>query len=298
MTHPDCISPQMSEWLAEAWAQEAEIRAVAVDGAQVRYRAWNLGDTSKPGLLFVHGFLGHARWWDHIAPHFCARYRVIAADYTGMGDSDWRAAYTREQYSHELLAVAQDAGFDRLTIISHSFGSVSALWAAHLARELVERTIVVDAKVFDLSTQLPLNPSAGKRYPDFETALARYKLLPPGRWPVAEILNYVGRHSLKQTEQGEWTWKFDPILLDTVTRDTSLSTRLRGLELPVDFIYGEHSEVATENIRSTFVAQMPQCGKLVTVPLSHHHVMIEQPVGLVAALNGLLARGHAASRLR
>ena len=288
----------MSEWLAEAWAQEAEIRAVAVDGAQVRYRAWNLGDTSKPGLLFVHGFLGHARWWDHIAPHFCARYRVIAADYTGMGDSDWRAAYTREQYSHELLAVAQDAGFDRLTIISHSFGSVSALWAAHLARERVERTIVVDAKVFDLSTQLPLNPSAGKRYPDFETALARYKLLPPGRWPVAEILNYVGRHSLKQTEQGEWTWKFDPILLDTVTRDTSLSTRLRVLELPVDFIYGEHSEVATENIRSTFVAQMPQCGKLVTVPLSHHHVMIEQPVGLVAALNGLLARGHAASRLR
>jgi hypothetical protein len=44
---------------------------------------------------------------------------------------------------------------------------------------------------------------------------------------------------------------------------------------------------------AAFLANMPACGAPIIVPLSHHHIMIEQPVGLVAALNGLLAHPRA-----
>lgn len=277
----------LSEWLAEAWAQPASVGEVEVEGAVVRYRGWGLEDVDKPGLVFVHGFLAHARWWDHIAPRFTDRYRVIAPDFTGMGDSDRRPVYSRRQYAHETIAAARDAGFTQATVVAHSFGGVSSLFAATLAPGLVERVIIIDAHVFRGEIQGGVEVQAEKYYPSFDAALARYRLLPPGMWPDPDILDYLARASIRETDQG-WSWKFDPEAFRAVHRE-KLREELRGLPLTVDFIHASNSEVVGDAELQAFLDNMPRCGVPVDVPLSHHHVMIEQPVGLVAALNGLLA---------
>lgn len=132
-----------------------------------------------------------------------------------------------------------------------------------------------------------------KFYPSFEAAFERYRLMPPGEWPDPHVLAYVARHSIRQVADGVWGWKFDPETFRTVHRET-LGQAFEGLALPVDFIHAENSDVVGPVELADFLDRMPGCGPAVTVPLSHHHVMIEQPVGLVAALNGLLARPWAA----
>jgi len=290
MTVAESYDTAFSQWLEGAWAKKPELRSVSVEGARVSYRAWNLDDKEKPGLLLTHGYIGHGGWWDHIAPHFLDKYRVIAPDLTGMGDSEWRPEYSREQYGREFLAVARDAGLDRVVIACHSYSSISALWATHLAPDLIERVIVIDALVFEIP-QRDVMITTTRRYPDMESMLGRYKLMPPGRWPLPQVLDYVARRSCRLTDEGDWTWKFDPTIMQAAIGNP-LSEKMNGMHLPVDYIYGEHSEIATEAVRNRFLAGMPGCGQMVAIPLSHHHVMIEQPVGLIAALKGVLAQPH------
>ena len=291
MPSPDPAPSPLSQWLEAAWSRQADVRAVEVEGATVRYRDWGLPDglgADAPGLLFVHGFLAHAHWWDHIAPHFADHHHVIAPDFSGMGDSDRRGGYSRRQYAREILAALADAGMSGATIVAHSFGAISSLLAAQLAPEIVRRVIVLDAFVFrPHPLALPARVETEKRYATREEALARYRLRPAGRWPVPEIMAYLALHSLRE-EDGMWGWKFDPGIFASIDKE-QLRDELRGLAVPVDFVRAAHSEAVDDTAMAAFVANMPFCGRPVTVPLSHHHLMIEQPVALVSALGGLLA---------
>jgi len=191
------------QWLRDAWAVPAERRELAVEGATVSYRDWGRGDgvADTSGLVFVHGFLAHARWWDHIAPHFRSRYHAIATDLTGMGDSDWRPAYDRRQYARETIAALRHAGIRRATIVAHSFGSLSSLYAAVLAPDLIERVIIIDGYVFRTEPgAMSETVQPEKRYATRDEALARYRLRPPGLWPVPEIVDYVAAHSVREID--------------------------------------------------------------------------------------------------
>jgi pimeloyl-ACP methyl ester carboxylesterase len=294
--HATSATPEpLVHWLEAAWSRVPVVRTVGVEGAAVSYRDWGAPLRDKaapsPGLVFVHGFLAHARWWDHIAPHFADRFQVIAPDFSGMGDSARRPAYSRRQYAHETLAALRDAGIGRATIVAHSFGSVSSLYAAKLAPELIERVVILDAHVFRPEVTEPdgtRQAEPEKRYASREEALARYRLIPPGRFPIPEVVDYLARHSLREID-GQWGWKFDPRTFVSSDRER-LREDLGGLAVPVEFVRAANSEVVGDDELAAFVANVADCGEPVTVPLSHHHLMIEQPVALVAALQGLLAR--------
>src|SRR5690606_37324948 len=97
----------------------------------------------------------------------------------------------------------------------------------------------------------------------------------------------LARHSLREVN-GEWGWKFDPEIFREATKER-IRDELRGVPIPTTFIHGGDSEVVGLAEVANFVAHAPACRGIVTVPVSHHHIMIEQPIGLVAALSGILA---------
>src|SRR5437764_7279399 len=43
----------------------------------------------RPPLILLHGIARHAHTFDHVAPEFAKRYRVLAVDMRGHGDSAW-----------------------------------------------------------------------------------------------------------------------------------------------------------------------------------------------------------------
>lgn len=281
----------LSAWLRAAWGSPAEVRAVEVEGAIVRYRGWGLDQTDKPGLILAHGVLAHARWWDHIAPHFVGRYRVVAPDFTGMGDSGRRPAYSRAQYARELIAVARHAGLRDVASVAHSFGATPALHAAMIEPRLFQRVIAIDARVFHDHTGKELPRQEERSYATLDEALSRYRLIPPSAGVDPEILAYVARHSVLRGDDGRWKWKFDPATL--VPNDRAGMVREMSFRrLPVDLIRGGASAFLTDEHIASFRRHMPACGDPVEVPMANHHVLLEQPVALLAAINGLLSRPH------
>lgn len=277
----------IEQWLQHNWAQHPETFTVDVDGAAIACRGWNLAD-DLPGLVLVHGFRAHARWWDHIAPALADAYRVVALDLSGMGDSDRRENYSRAQNARDVLGVARHCGMVPATIVAHSFGAIGSMMAAQMAPECVERLVVIDSALPTRDDLVHTIPSVPQRfYPDEETAISRYRLIPPGGWPHPSVLAHIARHSVRQSAQG-WTWKFDTRLPEGYNAE-DYRDALFGIEVPVDVIHGDLTEIMTEPRRAQLRDMAHRLGKEVVIPACHHHVLIEQPAALVAALRALFA---------
>ncbi|HVF16805.1 MAG TPA: alpha/beta hydrolase, partial [Steroidobacteraceae bacterium] len=149
------------DWFTKALAAPTESHFANVDGTAVHYLSWNAGDVGKPGLVFAHGFRAHARWWSFIAPFFLSRFRVVALDFPGMGDSAARNEYEWSDFSKSIAGVIHHAGFERATLIGHSFGGSQVARACVEVPQLIERAIIIDSYI-------PVPEVEGRRPPRLE----------------------------------------------------------------------------------------------------------------------------------
>lgn len=277
------------EWFTRALAAPCESNYVDAAGTALHYLSWNAHETHKPGLLFAHGFRAHARWWSFIAPFFTERYRVAALDFSGMGDSGGRDEYNDENYSRDLLAVIDHAGFGRPAVVGHSFGGGRVLHTCAHHPERIQRAVIIDSFVQLNDGEPKLRPSELRRkkiYPTYEAARARFRLVPAQSRAAGYIVNHVAEHSIKRVDDG-WTWKFD----DTRPRlrvQRNLWSMLASIETPTAYVYGDSSAVVSHELANEIVSLIPKCRGPIAIPESHHHVLLDQPLSLVAALRALL----------
>ncbi len=276
-------------WIEEAWSRPGEPRTTEVDGASVAFLGWSLDRRDLPGLVFAHGFQAHARWWDHIAPWFADRFRVIAVDFSGFGDSDHRRAYSRRQHGRELLDAAASAGIERPTVVAHSYGALATLAACHHMPERVGRAILIEAWLGVLDGGVVEMPTSGNRtYPDLATALGRYRLAPPGGWPEPMLVEHVARQSLRRTDDGAgWRFKFDGRAPESLNDDGPTEV-YRDTTVPLAYVHGDRSDVVDAADIARCQALLATCAPPIAVPMAHHHVMLEAPTTLVAVLSALL----------
>ena len=56
-------SESAPEWFQRAINQPTRSHYADAGGTRIHYLSWNEHETEKDGLLFLHGFRGHAHWW-------------------------------------------------------------------------------------------------------------------------------------------------------------------------------------------------------------------------------------------
>src|SRR4029453_9289081 len=79
------------------------------------------GDPQAQPVLLTHGFYDHARSFDTFAPLLAARYRVLALDSRGHGDSEWPDAYSWLADTFDVVNVLRDLGRPA-HLVGHSRG--------------------------------------------------------------------------------------------------------------------------------------------------------------------------------
>lgn len=289
-------------WCDEALGFEPERLRVQVEGAEIETLVW--GDEGSPGILLVHGGWAHAEWWSHVAPHLADRFRVAAVTLSFAGA--WRERYSYEGFGNELWTCAKAAGLyssgQPPAYVGHSLGGNHVIYSARRFPERMSVGILIDCGII-LPPQSYAIPQSyieqGKRdsgdrphkiYDSVEEAVAEFRLIPAQPCANDFILDHIARRSLRavppEAKDGaqRWTWRYDP----EVSRkwDLSRTAPLSAAALPrMAHIWGELSA------RTAPFADAPSLLDLrrVGVPLAHHHVMLDQPVALVAALRALLA---------
>lgn len=256
----------------------------------IHYLHWNPQDEHKPGLLFAHGFRAHARWWSFIAPFFMSRFRVCALDFAGMGDSGHRPQYEPQLFTNDLVGVIEAARLGPVTLVGHSFGGGRVLRTCADFPALVQRAVLIDSMV-NVPGQPdrhppPLELRQKKVYASLDEALQRFRLVPAPNVAAPYVLDYIGRHSLQQHSEG-WSWKFDANFAPRQNEPDG-SLYLQRITAPLTYIYGEFSIVVSRERAYSVVRHMRNGHGPIAIPEAHHHVLLDQPLALVAALRATL----------
>jgi pimeloyl-ACP methyl ester carboxylesterase len=135
----------------EAWLPDVARRRVALaTGVELALLDW--GGEGRPLALLHHANGFCAGVWGVVAAKLCARYRVIALDARGHGDSsqpEGPEAYQWDRFAEDLTELAErlaaECGGGRVALgLGHSFGGTALLGAASRRVELFESLVLVD----------------------------------------------------------------------------------------------------------------------------------------------------------
>ncbi|MDG2111157.1 MAG: alpha/beta hydrolase [Actinomycetota bacterium] len=277
-------------WFTGALADRPQSVVVDVDDCPIHYLRW--GDPDLPALVLVHGGAAHAHWWSFIAPQLAHQFFVLAVDLSGHGDSGRRDSYTMEQWADEVMAVAQHAdAVGRPIVIGHSMGGHVGIAVAARFGEELDGAIILDAPVRKPDPEseegergrMFRNP---KTYPDLETAIEHFHLQPPQPCDNEWIVEHIARNSLRETADG-WTWKFDAKVFAReryTTNDYLSRTRCR-----IALMHGELSDLVTPEVQEYMEELTGRNAPMVEIPQAHHHIPLDQPLALIAAVRAILA---------
>ena len=102
----------------------------APDGVKIVYSAAGKGE---PALVFIHGGLANRGFWDGQLKAFADRYRVIALDLPGHGDSGInRKKWGMPEFGADVAAVCAAEKLNKIILIGNSLGGPVAIEAALL----------------------------------------------------------------------------------------------------------------------------------------------------------------------
>lgn len=284
---PPDSSPQ---WFLDNLRKPGESICTQVSGRSVHMLAWNWNKLDLPTLMLVHGFGAHAHWWSFLAPFFTDRYRVVAIDLPGMGDSDPPAAYEDNCFANAIVTIIELHQLQPVCIVGHSFGGAQSLRAIAMSPRLFSRGIIVDTNV-----RLPPEPPIrnlqprGRHRPSATHAecVSRFRLVPPQPTYSDALIHYIAHHSCTG-RANIWHWKSDPDCINAGEIDGP--ELLHTVTARIDLIYGENSFLNISDKPARLLSQFSQPGELLIIPEAGHHIMVDFPLQLVSAINFLLSK--------
>jgi len=129
-------SPSGGAGQVAAIAAPAADSVASKDGVNIVFTAAGEGQTA---LVFIHGWACNRSFWKAQVEHFSPKYKVVALDLAGHGESaGGREAYTIEAFGDDVAAVVEKLNLNRVILIGHSMGGQVSIAAA---RDLGDKVI-------------------------------------------------------------------------------------------------------------------------------------------------------------
>jgi pimeloyl-ACP methyl ester carboxylesterase len=259
----------------------------ARDGVRLHVLSWQeAAPRDASPLVLLHGGGANAHWWDHLARPLARARPVHALDFRGHGDSDHPTARHVGAFNDDLEDLVAWLGREDVAIVGHSLGAAVAL--DHASRFPATRGLVlVDLAVGG-------DPAAGRRarlalslrrtYRSRAEAVDRFRFLPESSHANEALRARIGAHSVREEGDGRFGYKFDPAWFGLPSRPRPALDRIR---CPTLLIRGCESTLLTHAAAVAFVGGL-LAGRLVEIPAAGHHVLVDQPELLLAALEAFL----------
>lgn len=121
-------------------------RELTLRGQRNTYRTTDSSPPDAPVVLLVHGIAGNAAQWDAIIPALAERYRVLAPDLLGHGQSAKpRTDYSLGAYAVGLRDLLLALELEHATVVGHSLGGGVAMQFAYAYPTMCERLVLVSS---------------------------------------------------------------------------------------------------------------------------------------------------------
>lgn len=262
---------------------------------RLHYLEWN--PAGRATVILLHGNCANAWWWEPLARLMPSDIRLIALDQRGHGDSEWvrPAAYSPADYARDLVDfvghVAERRG--KPFVVGHSMGGINALAFARDHGDLTCAVAAIDVAIRSSRgrdrylRRLKALPTV--TYPDLETALERFRLMPDEGVIARDVLREIAHKSLARTDDGRWTLKFDRESFFG-SDGIDVIEAIKMIAIPTLLVRAERSRIMTAESAAAACNTNSRV-RLVEIAAAHHHVILENPSAIARTLSEFIARG-------
>jgi esterase len=270
-------------------------KTIVVNGLRLHYREW--GSEASPPLVLLHGITSNAQTWDRFAPAMTDRFRVLALDQRGHGESDWAGAYSTKLMSDDLEAFAEALGLGKFALVGHSMGGCNAYFysADYPGRVscLVIGDFGPDVVGSSAGNQVAARiiAAAGASIADPEEAIQPALALNV-RAAEDDVRERV-LANLRRRGDGRWVWRYDAAGLagngpaDRMPSPEQQWRLLERLECPTLLVRGAETDILRRDTAERMVEVIRDC-RLVEVPNAGHSIPLENPSGWADAVRPFL----------
>lgn len=275
----------------------SELKYLELHGNRVAYQDAGSGDEV---LLLIHGMAGSSETWRAVVPQLSTKYRVVAPDLLGHGQSAKpRSDYSLGAFAVLLRDLLDELGISRATVVGQSLGGGVAMQFAYQHRDYCQRLVLISSG--------GLGPEVGWTLrllsaPGAELLLPA--IAPPPVVNVGNKLRSWFSGSGIQSPRGAEMWSAYSSLADPQTRQAFLRT-LRSVvdyrgqsvsalnrlhltsDLPTMVIWGDQDRIIPIEHAYAVHAARPDC-RIEVLDGVGHFPHVERPGRVVALLDDFI----------
>jgi len=129
---------------------------VTLRGLRFHYREYSPPQDEGPrrALVLLHGLASNSRWWSLVGPLLARRFRVLALDQRGHGESDKPdTGYDFASVVGDLAAFVDTLELERPVVVGHSWGGNVALEYAATDPERPAGLVLVEGGYLEISAR-------------------------------------------------------------------------------------------------------------------------------------------------
>ena len=266
-------------------------KSATSDGLRIAY----VEEGSGPPIVFLHGVGATKRMWAPQISMLSERFRCIALDYRGYGESETppdaslaaaardAKAISRAAYSRDVVAVLDAAGIDTAHLCGCSLGGVVALETYDAKPSRVKSLALVDTFAFYPGgvasiderianlDKLGIKEFAKTRAPGIHNPEAPKALIDQSIDDMASIPLSVYKASTRAT----WTGDYRALL--------------PRIGVPAEVFWGElDTTIAPHDLSEELANGIPTCSGVVRVPHAGHVANLDNPEFFNLALEAFI----------
>ncbi|MEO6103081.1 MAG: alpha/beta hydrolase [Pseudoxanthomonas sp.] len=289
-------------------------------GIRLNYRS--IGRSDAPLLVFLHGFPEGAFIWDQVMQALSSRYRCVAPDLRGYGESSAPAevnAYRISLLAADIDALAQHLQVPVAGLVAHDWGGAVAWALAAQAPAWLQRLVIINSPhPATFLRELQRNPaqqqaSAYMNFlcrPDAEELLAAkdFERMWPfftrmgaidGNQPGAGWLTEQTRDDYRKYWERGLRGALNYYRASPLRPPTADDTQVMGVQLPPEMtwipvptlvLWAEADAALPPALLDGLQDHVPDL-RVVRIPQATHWVIHEQPQRVVSEIEGFVSAG-------
>ena len=237
-----------------------------VKGLRVNYEMQGQGDT----VLLLHGWASSLQPYRPLMEQLSAKYRVIAVDFPGMGQSqEPNAPWDVDGFADFTLAFLEQFQIKKLSLVGHSYGGRVIIKLAN--RKLpfaIDKIVLID--------------SAGIKPPASKKKSARQRIYKLGKWflslkPVAKLFPAALERLRVKFGSADYA-AASPMMRQCLVKavNEDLSHLLPGIKAPTLLVWGDQDTATPLSDARQMEKAIPNSG-LAVIPGTGHFSFVENP---------------------
>ncbi len=252
-------------------------------------------------LLLIHGMAGSAHTWRAVLPQLAKKYRVVAPDLLGHGQSSKpRTDYSLGAFAVGLRDLLDELGIESATVVGHSLGGGVAMQFLYQHPDYCRRLVLIGSGGLgpDVGWILRLLAAPGAEF--VMPVIAPSPILRAGN-AVRSRLSSAGLRSPRGAEvwaayssfaDGEARAAFLRTLRSVVDYRGQAVSALNRLNLreglPVLAIWGEQDKIIPVDHAYSALQVRPDC-RLEILPGVGHFVQVEAPTEVIDLIDEFIS---------